>query len=305
MPSNDLVQLIVLAIAILLVTPPLGAYIAKVMEGERTFLSPVLLPVERVTYRLLGVDPGKEQGWKSYTVSMLLFSLVCIVGMYLMLRLQDVLPLNPSNVPAMSPDLAFNTAVSFDTNTNWQNYSGETSASQLIQMAGLAVRNFVSAAVGLAVAIALVRGLVRRTASTIGNFWADVTRCTLYLLLPISVLGAIFLVWQGVPQTFDGTHVVTTLQGATQTIPLGPIASQEIDQGAGHQWRRLLQRQLGPSVRESQWPHQLRGAVRDPGHPVRAHRDLRLVCQGPAPGMDPLRGHGRGAARRRHRHHGR
>ncbi len=159
---------------------------------------------------------------------MLLFSLVCIVGMYLMLRLQDVLPLNPTSAPAMSPDLAFNTAVSFDTNTNWQNYSGETSASHLIQMAGLAVRNFVSAAVGIAVAIALVRGLVRRTASTIGNFWADVTRCTLYLLLPISIVGALFLVWQGVPQTFDGPHTVTTLQGATQTIPLGPIASQEI-----------------------------------------------------------------------------
>ena len=128
----------------------------------------------------------------------------------------------------MSPDLAFNTAVSFDTNTNWQNYSGETSASHLIQMAGLAVRNFVSAAVGIAVAIALVRGLVRRTASTIGNFWADVTRSTLYVLLPISIVGALFLVWQGVPQTFDGPHTVTTLQGATQTIPLGPIASQEI-----------------------------------------------------------------------------
>ncbi len=175
----------------------------------------------------------------------------------------------------MSPDLAFNTAVSFDTNTNWQNYSGETSASQLIQMAGLAVRNFVSAAVGLAVAIALVRGLVRRTASTIGNFWADVTRCTLYLLLPISIVGALFLVWQGVPQTFDGSHAVTTLQGATQTIPLGPIASQEIDQGAGHQRRRLLQRQLGTSVREPQRPDQLPGDVRDPGHPVRADRDLR------------------------------
>ena len=198
------------------------------MEGERTFLSPILVPVERVTYRLLGVDPTKEQGWKGYTVSMLLFSLVCIVGMYLMLRLQDVLPLNPSNAPAMTPELAFNTAVSFDTNTNWQNYSGETSASHLIQMAGLAVRNFMSAAVGIAVAIALVRGLVRRTSSTIGNFWADVTRSTLYVLLPISIVGALFLVWQGVPQTFDGPHTVTTLQGATQTIPLGPIASQEI-----------------------------------------------------------------------------
>ena len=228
MPSNDLVLLIVLCIAVLIITPPLGAYIAKVMEGERTVLSPIIAPVERGIYRVLGVDPTTEQGWKSYTVSLLLFSLVSIVGLYAMLRLQDSLPLNPIAAPAMSPDLAFNTAVSFDTNTNWQNYSGETSASHLIQMAGLAVRNFASAAVGLAVAIALIRGLVRRTASTIGNFWADVTRCTLYLLLPISIVGALFLVWQGVPQTFDGPHAITTLQGATQTIPLGPIASQEI-----------------------------------------------------------------------------
>ena len=228
MPSNDLVLLIVLCIAVLIITPPLGAYIAKVMEGERTVLSPIIAPVERGIYRVLGVDPTTEQGWKSYTVSLLLFSLVSIVGLYAMLRLQDSLPLNPTAAPAMSPDLAFNTAVSFDTNTNWQNYSGETSASHLIQMAGLAVRNFASAAVGLAVAIALIRGLVRRTASTIGNFWADVTRCTLYLLLPISIVGALFLVWQGVPQTFDGPHAITTLQGATQTIPLGPIASQEI-----------------------------------------------------------------------------
>jgi K+-transporting ATPase ATPase A chain len=227
MPSNDLVLLIVLSIAILIVTPPLGSYIAKVMEGERTALSPVMAPVERGVYRVLGVDPAVEQGWKGYTVSLLIFSLVSIVGLYALLRLQDVLPLNPTAAPAMSPELALNTAVSFDTNTNWQNYSGETAASQLIQMAGLAVRNFSSAAVGLAVAIALVRGLVRRTASTIGNFWADVTRAILYLLLPISVVFALVLVWQGVPQTFDGSHVVTTLQGATQTIPLGPIASQE------------------------------------------------------------------------------
>ena len=227
MPSNDLVLLIVLSIALLVVTPPLGAYIARVMDGERTFLSPVVGPVERGVYRVLGVDPAVEQGWKGYTVSLLMFSLVSIVGLYLLLRLQDVLPLNPTAAPAMSPELAFNTAVSFDTNTNWQNYSGETSASQLIQMGGLAVRNFSSAAVGLAVAIALVRGLVRRTSATIGNFWADVTRSILYLLLPISIVFALVLVWQGVPQTFDGSHVVTTVQGATQTIPLGPIASQE------------------------------------------------------------------------------
>ena len=169
-----------------------------------------------------------------------------------MLRLQDVLPLNPTDAPAQTPDLAFNTAVSFDTNTNWQNYSGETAASHLIQMAGLAVRNFVSAAVGLAVAIALVRGLTRRTAATIGNFWADVTRCTLYVLLPISVVGALFLVWQGVPQTFDGPHTRDDPPGREQTIALGPDRLPGDHQGAGHQRRRLLQRQLGASVREPQ-----------------------------------------------------
>ena len=227
MPSNDLVTLITLAVAVLLLTPPLGAYIAHVMEGERTLLSPLLAPVERVTYRVLGVDPGTEQGWKGYTVGVLVFSFVGILAMYLMLRLQDVLPLNPSGAAAQSPELAFNTAVSFETNTNWQNYAGETLASHLIQAGGLAVRNFTSAAVGIAIAIALVRGLTRRSSATIGNLWADLVRSTLYILLPLSVVGALVFVWQGVPQTFDGPHTVTTISGGTQTIALGPLASQE------------------------------------------------------------------------------
>jgi K+-transporting ATPase ATPase A chain len=197
------------------------------MEGERTILSPILGPVERVTYRFLGIDPSVEQGWKGYTIALLVFSLVGIVAMYVMLRLQDVLPLNPSAAAAMSPELAFNTAVSFETNTNWQNYSGEVLASHLIQAGGLAVRNFTSAAAGIAIAIALVRGLTRRSSATIGNFWADIVRSTLYLLLPISVIGAIVLVWQGVPQTFDGPHTVSTITGGSQTIALGPLASQE------------------------------------------------------------------------------
>jgi K+-transporting ATPase ATPase A chain len=227
LPSNDLVTLITLALAVLLITPPLGAYIARVMEGERTVLSPILSPVERVTYRFLGIDPLVEQGWRGYAVNLLVFSLVGIVAMYAMLRLQDVLPLNPSRAPAMTPDLAFHTAVSFETNTDWQNYSGEVLASHLIQAGGLAVRNFTSAAAGIAIAIALVRGLVRRSSSTIGNFWADIVRVTLYVLLPISVIGAIVLVWQGVPQTFDGPHTVSTITGGSQTIALGPLASQE------------------------------------------------------------------------------
>lgn len=227
MPSNDIVTLLTLAFAVLILTPILGTWIARVMEGERTFLSPVLGPVERATYRFLGIDPAVEQGWKGYTISLLVFSLFGIVAMYAMLRLQDVLPLDPSGAPAMSPELAFNTAVSFETNTNWQNYSGETLASHLIQAGGLAVRNFTSAAVGIAIAIALVRGLVRRSSATIGNFWADLVRITLYVLLPLSIVGALVLVWQGVPQTFDGPRTVTTITGAQQTIALGPLASQE------------------------------------------------------------------------------
>ena len=227
MPLSDLLTLISLAAAILLVTPLLGTYMHRVMEGERTFLSPVLRPVERAVYRVSGIDEKAEQTWKGYTVSVLVMAAVAIVAGYIVLRLQDVLPLNPGGAAAQSPDLAFNTSVSFETNTNWQNYSGETGASHLTQMAMLAVRNFTSAATGLAVAIALIRGLVRRSGKTLGNYWVDLTRAILYILLPISLVGALILVWQGVPQTLSGPETVTTLQGAQQTLAIGPIASQE------------------------------------------------------------------------------
>ena len=223
----DLVLLISVALAVLLVTPYLGRYMARVMDGEATVLSPILLPVERGVYRACGIDERGEQGWRAYAVSLLVFSLVGIVIMYLMLRLQDILPLNPNASAPFSPELAFNTAVSFETNTNWQNYSGE-GASHLIQSAGLTVRNFTSAAAGIAIAVALIRGLVRRGSSSIGSFWVDITRATLYILLPLAVIGAIVLAWQGVTQTWDGTAVATTLQGAEQTIARGPFASQEI-----------------------------------------------------------------------------
>jgi K+-transporting ATPase ATPase A chain len=223
----DLTLLLSVAVAVLIVTPVLGRYMASVMEGQRTLLSPVLRPVERAVYRVCGVDESSEQGWKGYSVALLLFSLVGILVMYAMLRLQDVLPLNPNASAAFTPELAFNTSVSFETNTNWQNYSGE-GASHLIQSAGLAVRNFTSAAAGIAIAVALIRGLVRRNASSIGSFWVDITRATLYILLPLAVVGAIVLAWQGVTQTFDGTATATTLQGVDQVIARGPFASQEI-----------------------------------------------------------------------------
>jgi len=234
MPLPDLLTLIVFLGAVVLITPVLGGYIARVMEGERTFLSPVLRPVERGIYRVARIDETVEQGWKGYAISVVVMAVIAIVVGYVMLRLQDVLPLNPGAAAAQSPDLALNTSISFETNTNWQNYSGETGASYLSQMAMLAVRNFTSAATGLAVAIALLRGLTRRTSKTIGNYWVDLTRGILYILLPISVVFAIVLVWQGVPQTFDGPANVTTLQGIEQIIARGPIATQEVIKELGN-----------------------------------------------------------------------
>ena len=200
MSTGDLLTLLALAVAVIVTTPFLGRYIHRVMEGERTLLSPVLRPVERAIYRLCGIDETAEQTWKGYTVSVLVMALVAIVVGYVVFRLQDVLPFNQGGIPPMSPDLAFNTSVSFETNTNWQNYSGETGATYLTQATVLAVRNFTSAATGLAVAIALIRGLTRRSTKTLGNYWVDLTRGILYLLLPIAIVGAIVLVWQGVPR---------------------------------------------------------------------------------------------------------
>ena len=191
-------------------------------------LDPVLRPIERTIYRVCGVHPEAEETWVEYAVSMLLFSMVGMLLLYAMERLQYYLPLNPQQFGAVAPDLAFNTAASFTTNTNWQAYGGESTMSYFTQMAGLAFHNFVSAAAGIAVAIAVIRGFVRRSAKTIGNFWVDMTRATLWVLLPISVIGALVLVWQGVPQNFSAYTQVKTVEGATQTIAQGPVASQEI-----------------------------------------------------------------------------
>ena len=207
---------------------PLSAFIARVFSGERTFLSPVLGPIERGFYGLAGVDPAREQDWFGYTIAMVFFSIAGFLSLYALQRLQNVLPLNPRGFDAVAPDLAFNTSTSFITNTNWQNYSGETTMSHLTQMLGLTVHNFLSAATGLAMAFALARGFVRSSAQTVGNFWVDLTRITLYLLLPIAFVLAFALVALGVPQTLAGAVDATTLEGAKQAISIGPVASQEI-----------------------------------------------------------------------------
>jgi potassium-transporting ATPase potassium-binding subunit len=225
---SNLIQPLVLLLAVVVVlTPPLGAFIARVMSGERTFLYPLLGPVERLVYRALRLQPDREQTWKAYGRSLLAFSLASIVALYLLQRVQGLLPLNADGFGAVDPYLALNTAVSFVTNTNWQNYLGEQTMSHLTQMAGLAVQNFVSAGVGLAVAVALIRGLVRRRAETIGNVWVDLTRGVVFVLLPLSVLLATLLMARGVVQSFQPLREVTTVAGATQHLPGGPVASQE------------------------------------------------------------------------------
>ena len=204
-----------------------GGYMLKVYRGERVWLSPVIRPVERVTYRLIGVDEQREQSWVIYLVSLLALTLVSIVFTFLILRFQNHLPLNPQHFAGVAPDLAFNTAVSFATNTNWQNYAGEATMSYFSQMTGLVLHNFLSAAMGMAIAIALIRAIARRQTSTVGNFWVDMVRGTLYVLLPISIVAAIVLVANGAVQNFGDYTTAHTLTGATQTIAQGPVASQE------------------------------------------------------------------------------
>jgi potassium-transporting ATPase potassium-binding subunit len=228
MEISGWLQLIAYVIALAIITKPMGLYLTRVLDvSGKTWLDPVLKPLERVTYRLMGVVPGREQDWKQYTLAMLLFSTAGCLFTYAILRLQHLLPLNPQAFGPLSPDLAFNTAVSFTTNTNWQSYGGESTMSYFSQMVALAFHNFVSAATGIAIAAALVRGIARHSAKTLGNFWVDVVRVTYYLLLPICLVLAVFLVSQGVIQNFKPyTHAVTLDGGATQTIAQGPMASQ-------------------------------------------------------------------------------
>ena len=218
-------QIVVFAGLITAAVRPLGGHIARSLDGCGR-VQRVLAPIENGLYRLAGVDPTEEQSWARYALALLWFHLAGIVALYTMQRLQNLLPLNPQQFDAVSPDLALNTAVSFATNTSWQSYGGETTLSYLAQMAGITVQSFLSGATGVAVAIALVRGFTRRSSQTIGNFWVDLTRVTLYVLLPICVVAALFLVWQGVPQTLGAYASATTLEGANQVLARGPVASQ-------------------------------------------------------------------------------
>ena len=226
MTANGWIQIVVYCAIILALVKPLGWYMTRVFNGERTFLSPVLRPVELGLYRLAGIEEKREQDWLTYTVAMLLFHVGGFAILYALLRLQQALPFNPQDMAAVPPDLSFNTAISFLTNTNWQNYGGESTLSYLSQMLGLTHQNFLSAATGIVLAVALVRGFARASAQTVGNFWVDVTRCTLYILLPVCVVYTLFLVWQGMPQTLGPYVEATTLEGGKQTIALGPVASQ-------------------------------------------------------------------------------
>src|ERR1700675_4570383 len=210
-------QLAVFALLVTAVVRPLGGYIARSLDG-RSRLARLGAPIEKGIYRLAGIDPAQEKGWAEYAIALLLFHVVGIAALYALQRLQAALPLNPQQFDAVAPDLAFNTAVSFATNTSWQSYAGETTLGYLTQMAGITVQSFLSGASGIAVAVALVRGFSRRSAVTIGNFWVDVTRVTLYVLLPVCVIAALFLVWQGVPQTLHAYVTATPLEGQTQPI---------------------------------------------------------------------------------------
>jgi K+-transporting ATPase ATPase A chain len=228
MTANGWLQILFFLLALGLVTPLVGAYMTRVFGRKRTWLDPVLRPIERLVYRVCGVDEHREMRWTEYAVAVLLFSGVSMLVLYVMQRVQGLLPWNPQGFGAVAPDLAFNTAVSFATNTNWQAYGGESTMSYFTQMAGLAYQNFVSAATGIAVAIAVIRGIAQREKETLGNFWVDLVRASLWILLPIAIAGSIFLVSQGVVQNLKPYDTVQTVDGATQVIAQGPAASQEI-----------------------------------------------------------------------------
>jgi K+-transporting ATPase ATPase A chain len=230
---NGVLQVLIYLIIILLLTKPIGLYMTKVFAGERTWLSPVVVPTERLFYRLCGINPEEEQNWVGYVIAMLVFSVAGMLLLYLIERTQQWLPFNPQGFGPVEPQLAFNTAASFTTNTNWQNYAGEQTMSYLTQMTGLVFHQFASAATGIVLAVALTRGLARRSAQTLGNFWVDLTRSILYILLPLSIVGALVYVSQGMIQNFNPYTMVHTLNGGVQEIAQGPVASMEIIKNLG------------------------------------------------------------------------
>ncbi|WP_321422710.1 potassium-transporting ATPase subunit KdpA [uncultured Methanobacterium sp.] len=226
MATEDLIFILILLVVTVVLAVPIGKYMSKVFTGQRTFMTPVMQPVERFIYRLVGVDENEEMNWKRYAYSLIVFNIIAILFLFTLQLLQGYLPLNPEGFPGVRWDTALNTAISFVTNTNWQSYAGETTMSYLTQMMGLAVQNFVSAAVGIAAVLVLIRGFIRKNTENLGNFWVDMTRSVLYILLPLSVILALLLVSQGVVQTFDPYATAQTIEGANQIIPLGPAASQ-------------------------------------------------------------------------------
>ncbi len=233
MTGSGVLQIVLYVAVLIALVRPLGAFMANVYEGQRTWLSPAISPLERLVYRVAAVDPAREQNWKQYALAVLVFNLAGFVVLYLLQRAQGVLPLNPQNFGAVSPDSAFNTAVSFASNTNWQGYGGESTMSHLTQMLGLGVQNFVSAASGMAVLVALVRGFVRREATGIGNFWVDLTRSTLYVLLPLSTLLAVVLVSQGVVQSLAPYRQVSLVEPVTIQAPTTDDSGAAIEDAAG------------------------------------------------------------------------
>ena len=289
MSAAGWLQLAALVLVVLVTTRVLGPYLARVLEGAPSRGDRVFLPVERLVYRVIGVDPSREQRWTVYALSLLAFSGISVVGLFLLQRFQGSLFLNPTDMVGVPPALAFNTAASFVTNTNWQNYGGESTMSHLTQMSGLAVQNFVSAAVGVAVAVALIRGFTRRRSDTIGNFWVDITRVTTRVLLPLSVVVALVLVSQGVVQNLDRLHRGDHRRGRAAVDPRRPDREPGGDQGARDERRRALQRQLGASVREPERLLEPRRDVGAPRDPLRPHVRLRPARPRPAPGLGALR----------------
>lgn len=226
MTTSDIFFILVFIILAIILAVPIGKYMSRAFTGQKTFMTPVMQPVERFIYRVVGVDETEEMNWKQYAYALIVFNIIAIIFVFTLQLLQGILPLNPQGFPCVRWDTALNTAISFVTNTNWQSYAGETTMSYLTQMMGLAVQNFVSAAVGIATILVLIRGFTRKNTEDLGNFWVDMTRSVLYILLPLSVILALILVSQGVVQTFDPYATAQTLEGANQSIPLGPAASQ-------------------------------------------------------------------------------
>ena len=299
------IQILLYCAIIVAITPVLGGYMTRVFNGERTFLSPILRPVEAVIYWAGGVDEKREQHWLTYTVAMLLFH----VGGFLILYVSDAIAgraavpgqLNPAGQSAVAPDLSFNTAISFITNTNWQNYGGEGTMSYLSQMLGLTHQNFLSAATGIVLAVALIRGFARASAKTVGNFWVDITRCTLYILIPICVPYALFLVWQGMPQTLGPYVDATTLEGAKQTIAVGPVASQVAIKMLGTNGGGFFNANASHPFENPTAYLKLHPDALDLRDRRVAHQRFRPHGRQPAPGLGDSGRDGRAVHRRRHR----